>query len=101
MFYNSKPTALTDPKVLKNAKQCFFMPTPSKKAQKCQTMTYMPNTIFSCWQPCVGCHSVWWLSLCVFSHGLKLFNFATYNVPNFNEDKLKAINKSHTNHFGR
>jgi len=24
------------------------MPTPSKKAKKCQTMTYMPNTIFSC-----------------------------------------------------
>ena len=24
------------------------MPTPSEKAKKCQTMTYMPNTIFSC-----------------------------------------------------
>jgi len=24
------------------------MPTPLKKAQKCQAMTYMPNTIFSC-----------------------------------------------------
>jgi len=24
------------------------MPTPSKKAKKWQTMTYMPNTIFSC-----------------------------------------------------
>jgi len=34
--------------ILRNAKQCFFMPTPSKKAKKCQTMTYIPNTIFSC-----------------------------------------------------
>jgi len=24
------------------------MPTPSKKAKKCQTMAYMPNAIFSC-----------------------------------------------------
>jgi len=47
-FYNSKPTEVTEPEVLKNAKQRFFMPTPSKKAKKCQTMTYMPNTIFSC-----------------------------------------------------
>jgi len=29
------------------------------------------------------------------------FNFAAYNIPYFNEDALKAINKSHTNHFGR
>jgi len=29
-FYNSKPTKVTVPEVLKNAKQCFFMPTPSK-----------------------------------------------------------------------
>jgi len=32
----------------KNAKQCFFMPTPSKKAKKMPKTTYMPNTIFSC-----------------------------------------------------
>jgi len=36
-FYNSKPTEVTEPEVLKNAKQCFFMPTPPKKAKK------MPN----------------------------------------------------------
>jgi len=34
---NSKPTRATEPEVSKNAKQCFFMPTPSKKAKK------MPN----------------------------------------------------------
>ena len=33
-FYNSKPTAVTEPEVLKNAKQYFFMPAPSKKAKK-------------------------------------------------------------------
>jgi len=47
-FCASKPTAAAEPEVLKNDKQCFFMPTPTKKAKKCQTMTYMPNTIFSC-----------------------------------------------------
>jgi len=47
-FYNSKPTALSEPEVLQNAKQGFFMPTLSKKAKKCQTMTYMPSTILSC-----------------------------------------------------
>jgi len=36
-FCDSKPTEVADPEVLKNAKQCFFMPTPSKKAKK------MPN----------------------------------------------------------
>jgi len=34
---NSKPTAVTEPEVSKKAKECFFMPTPSKKAKK------MPN----------------------------------------------------------
>jgi len=33
---NSKPTAAAEPEVSKNAKQCFFMPTPSKKAKKMQ-----------------------------------------------------------------
>jgi len=45
-FYNSKPTEATEPEVLRNAKQCLFMLTPSKKAKKCQTMTYVANTIF-------------------------------------------------------
>jgi len=31
--YNSKPTAVTEPEVLKNAKPCFLMPTPSKEAK--------------------------------------------------------------------
>jgi len=39
------PTALPEPQVLKNAKQCLFMPTPSKKAIKCQTMSFHANTI--------------------------------------------------------
>jgi len=30
---NSKPKAATEPEVSKNAKQCFFMPTPSKNAK--------------------------------------------------------------------
>jgi len=47
-FYYSMSTAIIEPEVLKNAKQCAFMPTPPKKAKKCQTRTYMPNTIFSC-----------------------------------------------------
>ena len=47
-FYNSNLKAVNEPEVLKNVKQCFFMPTPSKKAKKCQTMTYMPNAIFAC-----------------------------------------------------
>jgi len=33
-FYNSKPTAVTEPKVLKNAKQCFFHANSIKKGQK-------------------------------------------------------------------
>jgi len=50
IFYHSKPTAVTETKLLKKAKQCFFMPTPSKKAKKCQThdvhakhQFFMPN----------------------------------------------------------
>ena len=46
-FYNSKPTKVAEPEVLKNAKQCFFVPTASKKGQKnaklwrtCQTMFF-------------------------------------------------------------
>jgi len=27
-FYDSKPTAVIEPEVSKNAKQCVFMPTP-------------------------------------------------------------------------
>jgi len=33
-FYNSQPTAVTEPDNLQNAKQCFFMPTPSEQAKK-------------------------------------------------------------------
>ena len=47
-FYNSKSIALTEAEVLKNAKQCFFMPTHQKRPKIRQTMTYMPNSIFSC-----------------------------------------------------
>jgi len=47
-FYDSMSTAVIESEVLKNAKQCAFMPTPSKKAKKCQTRTYMQNTTFSC-----------------------------------------------------
>jgi len=43
---NSKPTAAAEPEVSKNANQCFFMPTPYKKAKKCKTMTYMPKNTF-------------------------------------------------------
>jgi len=32
-FCNSKPTEVTEPEFLKNAKQWFFMPTPSKQAK--------------------------------------------------------------------
>ena len=31
---NFKPTAVTEPDVSKKVKQCFFMPTPSKKAKQ-------------------------------------------------------------------
>jgi len=40
---NFKPTAVTEPDVSKKVKQCFFMPTPSKRPNNCQTMTCMPN----------------------------------------------------------
>jgi len=30
-----------------------------------------------------------------------ILRFAAYKVPYFNEGELKAIKKSHTNHFGR
>jgi len=60
---NSKPTRATE-------QTMSFHANTTKKAKKCQTMTYMPNTIFSCqttlkkakfqefglkmptWQPC-------------------------------------------------
>ena len=58
-FYNSKPTEVTEPEVSKNPKQCFFMPTPSKKAKKMPNYDvhakhhfFMPNNFkMLTWQP--------------------------------------------------
>jgi len=48
VLYKFKPTAVNELEVLKNAKQCFFMPTSSEKAKNCRTMTYIPSTILLC-----------------------------------------------------
>jgi len=52
---NSKPTAVTEPEFSKKAKQCFFMPTPPKKAKKMPNHAvhakhhfFMPNRFEKC-----------------------------------------------------